>query len=81
MRQGFYYRYETKQFTPEAIDRLTFLDCLNLIRELQKRSTRELRTAENIKIIKKLESRIKYLGHTESYKCMAALPSVNALVS
>jgi hypothetical protein len=63
------------------IERLAFLDCLRLIRELQSWTSRDLKTRENIKIIKNLEERIKYLGRTESYKCMAALPAVNALVS
>jgi hypothetical protein len=81
MRVGKFHRNNVHRFDPEAIERLGFLDCLNLIRELQQLGDRELRTQENIKIIKKLESRIKHLGRTESYKCMAALPAVKALVS
>lgn len=74
-------RHNLNRVNPEAIEKLEFLDCLNLIRELQQLGVRELRTQESIGIIKKLESRIKHLGRTESYKCMAALPAVNALVS
>jgi hypothetical protein len=76
-----FYRQNINRLNPEAIEKLEFLDCLNLIRELQQLGDRELRSEESIKIIKKLESRIKHLGRTESYKCMAALPAVNALVS
>jgi hypothetical protein len=75
------YRYNINRWNPETIEKLEFSDCLNLIRELQQLKLRELRTQESIKIIKKLESRIKHLGRTKSYKCMAALPAVNALVS
>jgi hypothetical protein len=81
MRPRLYYRPEIKQIYPEMIGRLAFLDCLKLIRELQNGRSRDLKTRENIKIIKHLEKRIKYLGRTESYICMAALPAVNALVS
>jgi hypothetical protein len=81
MRPQIYHRNNIKRLNPEVIEKLEFLDCLNLIRELQQLGVRELRTQESIKIIKKLESRIKHLGRTESYKCMAALPAVNALVS
>jgi hypothetical protein len=75
------HRHNLNRVNPEAIEKLEFLDCLNLIRELQQLGTWELRTQESIRIIKKLESRIKHLGRTKSYKCMAALPAVNALVS
>jgi hypothetical protein len=81
MRPRIFYRYHLKRINPEAIDKLEFSDCLNLIRELELLGTRELQTQQSIRIVKKLESRIKYLGRTESYKCMAALPAVNALVS
>jgi hypothetical protein len=74
-------RININRLNPEVIEKLEFLDCLNLIRELQQLEARELRTEESIRIIKKLESRIKHLGRTESYKCMAALPAVKALVS
>jgi hypothetical protein len=81
MRSEYFYRKHVNRFNPEAIEKLEFLDCLNLIRELQQLEARELRTQQSIKIIQKLESRIKHLGRTESYKCMAALPAVNALVA
>lgn len=67
-------------FKPEAIEKFRFLDCLNLIRELQMLGFKELRSQESITIIRRLESRIHYLGQTESYKCKAALPAVNALI-
>ena len=75
------HRHSLNRVNPETIEKLEFLDCLSLIRELQQLGARELRTQESLRIIKKLESRIKHLGRTESYKCMAALPAVNALVS
>jgi hypothetical protein len=81
MRPEYFYRKNVHHFNPEIIEKLEFLDCLNLIRELQQLGARELRTQESIKVIKKLESRIKHLGRTKSYKCMAALPAVNALVA
>jgi hypothetical protein len=80
MRARFHHGKVRKRFQPEAIEKLEFLDCLNLIRELQLLGAAELKSKESIEIIKKLESRIKYLGSNESYKCMAALPAVNALV-
>jgi hypothetical protein len=81
MRSRYYHRPEFKPFNPEEIEELDFSDCLNLIRELELLGNRELRMQENVEIIKKLENRIKYLGATKSYKYMAALPAVNALVS
>lgn len=81
MGPGVIHRHNFNRVNPEAIEKLEFLDCLSLIRELQQLGVRELRTQESLKIIKKLENRIKHLGRTESYKCMAALPAVKSLVS
>lgn len=81
MRSSMYLRQPQERIPPEAVENLQFSDCLKLIWELQQLKTKELRSQENIRIIKELENRIKYLGRTESYKCMAALPAVNALVN
>lgn len=81
MKSAIYRRQPTEPLQPEAVGNLEFSDCIRLIWELQSLKAIELRSQENIKIIKELENRIKFLGKTESYKCMAALPAVNALVN
>lgn len=81
MRSPMYFRQPQERIKPEAVEKLEFSACLKLIWELQQLKAKDLRSQEIIQIIKELENRIKYLGKTESYKCMAALPAVNALVN
>lgn len=81
MRSPMYFRQPKESIKPDAVEKLEFSACIKLIWELQQLKSKDLRSQENMRIIKELENRIKYLGRTESYKCMAALPAVNALVN
>jgi len=81
MKSALYNRQPKESLQPIDIENLEFSACLRLIWELQALKTQDLRSQVNRKIIKDLETRIKYLGRTESYKCMAALPAIKSLVN